>query len=222
VLVEKLESRLKVYAESRDGAVVVWGSLYPPLETNISIVVEAPNGTRLAINSPVVGGLYNATFSVEEPGVYQILVSWLGNEYYKHALSNVSLVVKSPIKVIVEGVPAEISEGEKLEVRGRLKPPISGAEISITAVSSGGDRVSSQTSTSPAGTFRAELELGAGYWNVTVVFSGDENYYSVSNSFTVRVVRPRFTASRLVLAAAVAAALITVAVWILKRRRVSS
>ena len=222
VLVEKLESRLEVHAESRDSAIVVWGSLYPPLETNISIVVEAPNGTRLAINSPAIRGLYNATFSVEEPGVYQILVSWLGNEYYRHVLSNVSLVVKSSVKVLIEEVPEEIPEGEKLEVRGRLKPPISGAEISITAVSSGGDRVSSQTSTSSDGTFRAELELKAGYWNVTVMFSGGENYYSASNSFTIRVVRPRLTASRLVLAAAVAVALITVAVWILKRRRVSS
>ena len=119
-------------------------------------------------------------------------------------------------------LPTELAVSAKLEsgrvvVEGVLRPPLPNATIAIRAVS-GGRLVEARAVAGANGTFRAELALDAGEWEVTAAFAGGGGYKPSSNAVKVSVPRTY----RAEIAVALAAVAVTGAILLIRIRKKDS
>jgi len=204
IYVEKIPSSLTLKAEHADGCIEVEGRLDPPLNASLTLIVTTPFGRTIVTEVKAVGGSFAWSFPANEPGEYAVRAYWAGNEVYEHASSSALALVELPTELAVS---ARL-EGGRVVVEGALKPPLPNVTVEIEAVS-GGRKVEALAVTGANGTFRAELALEAGEWEVRATFSGSGGYKPSSSAVKVSVPRAYpAEALALVLAAAVAGALL--------------
>lgn len=184
VYVEKLPSNLTLEAEQTGEQIEVKGRLDKPLNSSLTLIVMTPSGRAFTAEVEVTGGAFNWSFQTSEPGRYVVKAYWVGDEVHEAAASETAVLVELPTELAVSAR----FEGGKVVVEGGLKPPLPNATITIEALT-GGRLVEARVVTGADGTFKAELALETGEWEVRATFSGDGGYKPASS--TVKVSIPR-------------------------------
>lgn len=212
VYVEKIPSSLALEAGQVDGTIEVRGRLNPPLNTSLTLLVATPSGRAIMAEVRALDGAFAWSLPADEPGKYLVRAYYVGNEVYEAASSEAAALVELPTELALS---AKLESG-KVVVEGVLKPPLPNATVAIEALSAG-SKVEALAATDANGTFKVELALGPGEWEVRASFSGGGGYKPSSSSVRVSVPQP-LTIERLAAAAAIAA-LAAVAVLALRKAR---
>lgn len=188
IFVDKSGSKIEISSEARGSKIIVVGKLDPPLPgEKLDLFLSLPNGTRRKYVVEVgENGLFNYTILADTPGSYNILVSWPGNQNYRHASDSSTVDVKVEAKLKLDRIPQVLDEG-RLKISGYLEPGLANRTVKITAVSGLGRSIRAESRTDSHGYFEAYLELEEGRWNITVTFPGEDSYLGASKTIRVDV-----------------------------------
>lgn len=210
IYVEKLPSSLALEARQADGRVEVRGRLNPPVNATLTLIATTPSGRAIAAEVRALKGSFNWSLPASEPGNYTVRAYWVGDPVHEAAAAEASALVELPTELAVS---AKLESG-RVVVEGVLRPPLPNATIAIRAVS-GGRLVEARAVAGANGTFRAELALDAGEWEVTAAFAGGGGYKPSSSAVKVSVPRTY----RAEIAVALAAVAVTGAILLIQIRK---
>jgi hypothetical protein len=211
IYVEKLPSSLALEVEQAGEHVEIRGRLNPPVNATLSLLVTTPSGRAIAAEVWAVGGSFNWSLPASEPGKYTVRAYWVGDLVHEAAAADAATLVELPTELAVS---AKLESG-RVVVEGGLRPPLPNATIAVRAVS-GGRLVEARAVAGANGTFRAELALDAGEWEVTATFAGGGGYKPSSSAIKISV--PRALSAEIAVALAAVAVIGAILIQIRKKK----
>ncbi|MCD6564190.1 MAG: transglutaminase domain-containing protein [Thermoproteales archaeon] len=162
--------------------VTIKGNITPPLSNIlIHLKIVKPSGKIIEKNIVLRNGLWNATFMVDESGLWTVNASFPGtNTYTPSSMSKQFLVrkIKTRILLDVKNIDGNII------VNGSLFPFIENATININFLGPNGTKKNVETMVNDKGVFYYTYNVSIpGNWKIITTWLGN-NYYEYSLNFS--------------------------------------
>jgi hypothetical protein len=168
------------------GQIRIAGQISPPVATAVTLTFTHE---KESVNESIVSndnGEFLSTLSVDQPGEWEVIARWAGNENYLGAESETITftVQKKQPHIIVETNPSQLTVGEPVSIRGWVSPNPGIVDLEVVTRKSGGSEglvTTTQIQTDHSGGYDFRFTPHqAGDWIVEVHFENTSTRLIIS------------------------------------------